>query len=48
MGVNFYVCYASMISMGLKEDELLSDIRVIQMPEFLELTIETDSQYVIG
>jgi predicted peroxiredoxin len=48
MGVNIYVCYASMISMGLKEGELLNDIRVIQMPEFLELTIETDSQYVIG
>ncbi|KYK20060.1 hypothetical protein AYK24_10305 [Thermoplasmatales archaeon SG8-52-4] len=48
MGVNLYVCYTSMISIGLKEDELLKDIRVIQMPEFLSLTIETDSQYVIG
>lgn len=48
MGVKFYVCYTSMISMGLTEEELLSDIQVIRMYEFLGLTIDTDSQFVIG
>jgi len=48
MGVNLYVCYTSMISMGLKEEELLKDARVIRMSEFLGLVVETDSQFVIG
>ena len=48
MGVNLYACYTSMVSVGLKEQDLLSDIRVIQMSEFLGMTIETDSQFVIG
>jgi len=48
MGVKFYVCYSSMISMGLTEKELLADVSVIRMYEFLGLTINTDSQYVIG
>ena len=48
MGVKFYVCYTSMISMGLTEKELLSDVSVIRMYEFLGLTIDTDSQFVIG
>ena len=48
MGVKFYVCYTSMISMGLTKEELLSDIQVIRMYEFLGLTIDTDSQFVIG
>jgi peroxiredoxin family protein len=48
MGVKFYVCYSSMISMGLTEKELLADVTVLRMYEFLGLTINTDSQYVIG
>jgi predicted peroxiredoxin len=48
MGVKFYVCYSSMISMGLTEKELLADVSVLRMYEFLGLTINTDSQYVIG
>ncbi len=48
MGVNLYVCYTSMISMGIKPEELLSDVKALRMAEFLELTIETDSQFVIG
>jgi predicted peroxiredoxin len=48
MGVNFKVCYTSMISMGLKEEDLLADVAVIRMYEFLALSNETDSQFVIG
>lgn len=48
MGVNFNVCYTSMISMGLKEEDLLADVAVIRMYEFLALSNETDSQFVIG
>jgi predicted peroxiredoxin len=48
MGVNFNVCYTSMISMGLKEEDLLANVVVIRMYEFLGLTNETDSQFVIG
>ena len=48
MGVNFHVCYTSMLSMKLKEDELLNDVRIAQMSEFLGLAVETDSQFVIG
>ena len=48
MGVNLYVCYTSMITTGLKQKELLSDIKVLRISEFLELSIDTDSQYVIG
>lgn len=47
MGVNLYACYTSMISMGLTEEELLSDIRAIRMSEFLDLSVGTDSQFVI-
>ena len=48
MGVNFKVCYTSMVSMGLKEEDLLADVAVIRMYEFLALSNETDSQFVIG
>ena len=48
MGVNFNVCYTSMISMGLKEEDLLANVAVIRMYEFLGLSNETDSQFVIG
>lgn len=48
MGVNLYVCYTSMISGGLKEEMLIGDVKVIRMPEFLELALESDAQFVIG
>jgi predicted peroxiredoxin len=48
MGVNFYGCYTSMSSIGLKEKDLLNDVKIIRMSEFLEIAIETDSQFVIG
>ena len=48
MGVNFHVCYTSMISLGLNEEELLNDVRIVQMSEFLGLVVDTDSQFVIG
>jgi predicted peroxiredoxin len=47
MGVNIYVCYTSMVSMGLTEKDLLGDIRAIRMSEFLEMSVVTDSQFVI-
>jgi predicted peroxiredoxin len=47
MGVNIYVCFTSMVSMGLSEKELISDIRAIRMSEFLEMSVVTDSQFVI-
>jgi predicted peroxiredoxin len=48
MGVEFNVCYTSMISMGIKEDMLLENVRVIRMSEFLGLAVGTDMQLVIG
>ena len=48
MGVKLYACYTTMISMGLKEQELINDVKVIRMSEFLGLTVDTDSQFVIG
>jgi predicted peroxiredoxin len=48
MGVEFNVCYTSMISMGIKEDMLLENVRVIRMSEFLGLSVGTDMQLVIG
>ncbi|UCD14206.1 MAG: DsrE/DsrF/DrsH-like family protein [Thermoplasmatales archaeon] len=48
MGVHLYVCYTSMISMGLKEEMFISDIKAIRMAEFLELAMESDAQFVIG
>jgi predicted peroxiredoxin len=47
MGVNIYACFTSMISLGLTEQELLSDVRAIRMSEFLEISVSTDSQFVI-
>ncbi|MCK5112468.1 MAG: DsrE family protein, partial [Thermoplasmatales archaeon] len=46
--VNLYVCYTSMVSTGLKEEMLIGGIKVIRMPEFLELALESDAQFVIG
>ncbi len=47
MGVNIYVCFTSMVSMGLTEKDLIGDIRAIRMSEFLEMSVVTDSQFVI-
>ena len=47
MGAKLYVCYTSMISMNLMQEELISDIKPLRISEFLELSIETDSQFVI-
>ena len=47
MGVNIYACYTSMVSMGLTEKDLIGDIRAIRMSEFLEMSVVTDSQFVI-
>jgi predicted peroxiredoxin len=48
MGVNLYICYTSMVSMGIKEDMLLGGIKIIRMTEFLELAVESDAQFVMG
>ena len=48
MGVDFNVCYTSMISMGLNEDMLLENVRVMRMSEFLGLAVGTDMQLIIG
>ena len=48
MGVEFNVCYTSMVSMGIKEDMLLENVRVIRMSEFLGLSVGTDMQLVIS
>jgi len=48
MGVNLYVCYTSMISLGLKEDMFVGGIKTIRMSEFLEFSLESDAQFVIG
>ena len=47
MGVDLCCCYTSMISAGLKEEMLISDIRVLRMSEFLEVATESDTQFVI-
>jgi len=48
MGAKFYVCYTSMISMGLNEEMLISDLKIMRMVEFLELALKADAQFVIG
>ena len=48
MGVHLYICYTSMVSMGIKEDMFISGIKVLRMAEFLEMSIESDAQFVIG
>lgn len=47
MGVNLHACFTSMISMGLSEKDLLSEVRSTRVSEFLELSVETDSQFVL-
>lgn len=47
MGANIYVCYTSMISMGLSEQDLLGDVKIIKLSEFFEISMKTDSQFVI-
>lgn len=48
MGVDLCICYTSMISTGLKEEMLISGIKVLRMSEFLELATTSDAQFVIG
>ena len=48
MGVRFYACYTSMISMGLDEHMFISGVKVMRMVEFLELAIEADTHFVLG
>jgi predicted peroxiredoxin len=48
MGAKFYVCYTSMVSMGLNEKMLISDVKTMRMVEFLELALKADAQFVIG
>ncbi|MFH1101631.1 MAG: DsrE/DsrF/DrsH-like family protein [Methanobacteriota archaeon] len=48
MGVRFYACYTSMISMGLDEQMFISGVKVMRMVEFLELAIEADTHFVLG
>ena len=48
MGVHLYICYTSMVSMGIKEDMFISGLKVLRMAEFLEISIESDAQFVIG
>ena len=46
MGVNLHACYTSMISMELLEKDLLSEVKTTRVSEFIELSIETDAQFV--
>ncbi|MBN2598908.1 MAG: DsrE/DsrF/DrsH-like family protein [Candidatus Thermoplasmatota archaeon] len=48
MGVYFYACYTSMISMGVKESMLLENIKVVRMAEFLGLGLESEIQLIIS
>ena len=48
MGVSLYICYTSMVSMGLKEDIFVKGIKILRMAEFLEIAKESDVQLVIG
>jgi len=48
MGVEFYSCYTSMLSMGIKEDTLLENVQVMRMSEFLGVAVDSDIQLVIG
>lgn len=48
MGVHFYGCYTSMLSMGIKESMLLDNIKVIRMAEFLGLALESEIHLVIS
>ena len=47
MGVDLYCCFTSMISTGLKEEMLISDVKILRMSEFLEIATESDTQFVI-
>jgi len=48
MGVHLCVCYTSLASTNLKESMLLDGIKVMRMVEFLELTLHSDVNLVIG
>lgn len=48
MGVRFYVCYTSMISLGLQLDVLLTNVKIMRMVEFLELSLDSDAHFVLG
>jgi predicted peroxiredoxin len=48
MGVEFYACYTSMLSMGIKDEMLLENVKVMRMSEFLGLAVDSDMQLVIG
>ncbi len=48
MGVIFYICYTTMISMGYKKHQFLNNIQIIRMAEFLQKAMEADAQYVLG
>jgi predicted peroxiredoxin len=48
MGVQFYGCYTSMISTGLKETVLIENVKCIRMAEYLGVMAESDIQLTIG
>jgi len=48
MGAKFYVCYTSMVSMGLNEKMLIGDVKIMRMVEFLEIALKADAHFVIG
>lgn len=48
MGVSLYICYTSMVSMGIKEDMFVNGIKILRMAEFLEIAMGSDAQFVIG
>ncbi|MBU0498129.1 MAG: DsrE/DsrF/DrsH-like family protein [Candidatus Thermoplasmatota archaeon] len=48
MGVELLACYTSMISIGLKEPQIITGVKTIRMVEFLEFAIHSDTQFVIG
>jgi len=48
MGVELLACYTSMVSLGIKEPQLISEVKTVRMVEFLEQCKQADTQFVIG
>lgn len=46
-GVNFYGCKLSMEVMGFKEDELISEVQVVDAKEYLKDALDSDIQLFI-
>ena len=48
MGAYMSVCYTSMISMGLRDTMFIDGITIKRMPEFLQISLESDAHLLIG